>query len=86
VYAAEADGGLLTSKVGDPATSVDQQLTWFGMRRTGGTIVQCGMETPEIEVIDEAQMRRAIADPYGHLRRSTSAQPVSWSLVKEVYR
>lgn len=64
---------------------LDRVLSWFGMRKTGRSIFQCGFDTPEIEIVNETQMRRAIADPYGY--RGLASEPSqSWATVKRLYR
>jgi hypothetical protein len=56
------------------------------MMKTGGTIFQCGFATPEVVVVNETQMLRAIADPFGYTTRPAAAQAQSWSKTKLLYR
>jgi hypothetical protein len=70
----------------DPDDSLDRILDWFGMIRTGRSIVQFGQETPEIAVIDEARMQVAIANPYGYRTGPMVIEEQSLSRVKTLYR
>ena len=88
VYAMEeplADCSL--SKAAGDESELDRVLSWFGMRKTGRTIFQCGVDTPEIVIVNETQMRLAIADPYGYRTNGPTSGPLqSWAKVKELFR
>jgi|CXWL01.1.fsa_nt_gi hypothetical protein len=75
-----------TSKTAASPRELEQMLSWFGMETTGRTVRQWGMDTPETRIVDESQMRRAIADPYGYRTRGAAIQSRSWSRVKGLYR
>lgn len=62
-------------------------LAWFGMVYSGDTENFHGREIPRTVLVNEAQMRRAILDPYGYRNRTAaSVRQESWSRVKSVYR
>ncbi len=66
-------------------------LDWFGVAQTGRLVVvgPNGENLPEYVVVDEEKNRRAIADPYGYLdtmKSNTGAEPVPWSLIKQLFR
>jgi hypothetical protein len=87
VWAAEVElEDCLLVKAGEPSNNINKILAWFGMMKTGETIVQPdGSVTPEIVIVDEAQMARAIADPYGYTTQPAGL-PQTWSKMKSLYR
>ena len=60
-------------------------LAWFGMRYSGKDVMSGGIEMPEVVVADEAQLQRAMLDPYGY-RNTSFGSPASWSNSKTLYR
>ena len=65
-------------------------LEWFGIARTGGTVVvgPNGTTLPEYEVVDWEKFEHAQQDPYGYKNQTASqtARHVPWSTVKQLYR
>ncbi len=71
----------------EPSNETDQILAWFGIVKTGKTIVQGGIAMPELAVVNSAQMQIAIANPYGYMDAVTAgAVKQSWGSVKTLYR
>jgi hypothetical protein len=70
-----------------PEESTERILAWFGMRYSGQTEVVNGIEMPQVAVVNEAQMRRAILDPNGYRNSVTGlANGGSWTNMKTLYR
>jgi hypothetical protein len=61
-------------------------MSWFGISYTGDTIPFRNSRIPAVNVVDEAQMHRAQADPFGYLRRASAAHYARWGEVKSIYR
>ena len=71
--------------MGEDAVTI---MRWFGFEKTGRTIAPHGTPIPEYALVDEQQMKRAIADPYGYRVQDAidAAIPSSWSSVKVLFQ
>jgi hypothetical protein len=81
-------GTHCTISKSDPQDDPARVLAWFGLEYSGRTLVEWnGAPIPEVRVADEAQLRRAVLDPYGYRRATASgAVGLPWGRVKVLYR